>query len=94
MVFFAGAFFDAAADVKAVNAKLNCLNNVIGINSAGEENPLADIAYDVPVESQAGTAVFFRIERIEKNRVGKEIIGPFYVLLLFDAYGLYRFDVI
>ena len=93
MVFYSRAFFDAAAYIDSINAELNCLDDVAGIDAAGQEYAFIDIADDIPVEAKSRAAVFIRVERVEQDSVGEIPLDLFNVPVIFDTNRLYRAQV-
>ena len=77
MVFFAWLSFNAAADINSIYSELDCLGSVIRIYPAGQKNTLADMPYDIPVETYTCPAVLLRVEGIQQNRISKKIVCSF-----------------
>jgi hypothetical protein len=83
VVFFTGCGLDAAADVDSVDPQFDCFCSVVGIYAAGQEDSLADVPDDVPVEGQPGAAVFFGVESVQQNGIGEVVFRFLNVALVF-----------
>ena len=72
VVLLAGGRLDTAAKVYAVSAHFDGFDGVFRGYTAGEEDSRLEPSYQVPVEFVSGSAILFRVKRVEKDRINAE----------------------